>query len=456
MFRDRKKEMGMLEELRKESSAKLIIIYGRRRVGKTELLNEFCRRHKALYLLARREPEREQLKKFSEEISEFFNDEVLKLNPFVNYDALFAYLAQKDTPLLFDEFPYLIEGNKGLPSILQEYWDKAFSRKNAFIILCGSSIAMMVSLMGHKSPLYGRRTNQLLLEPLEFREAREFFPNLSPEEQVKAYAILGGTPAYLLAFDYKKPLIANIKENALNKTRFLYNDTMFVIQQELNEPSTYYAIIKSIAKGNTKMGNIANDTGIEKGKISKYLAVLKSLQLIERTVPITEKNKEKSRKGIYLLKDNYFKFWFRFVFGNDDYIEQERQDKLLAEKIIPELAAFVGKAYESIALKWAAGQSRFKNYLFGRWWDKGEEIDIVGIDKQENSILLGEVKWKPLAKKEALGILAALKEKAERIKWGNAPKKRFMLIAKKINGKGELAKEGHIAVELGDIVKGNE
>lgn len=452
MFINRKKEIELLEKLYREKKPKLIILYGKRRVGKTELLNEFSRRHNALYLAARQESSQSQIRKMSSEIANFFSDEILRLNPFNNYDSLFTYLSKKETPVLFDEFPYLVESDKALPSILQEYWDKHFSKKNSFIILCGSSITMMESLLGYKSPIYGRRTEQILLEPLKFTESCMFFKKLTKEQKVMNYAVLGGTPAYLLEFDYNQPLINNIKEKILQKNKFLYQDTLFVIQQELNEPAIYYSIINSIAKGNTKLGNIINDTGLEKGKITKYLSVLQNLHIIERRVPITEKNPEKSRRGIYLLKDNYFRFWFRFIFENNEYIEQNRQDKLISEKIKPELNTFVGNVFEDIALEWIKEQKQFSGYLFGRWWDKKEEIDIVGIDKTNQKMIIGEVKWKNLSSDEAQKTINKLKSKSGQINWGNSPETEFILITKSIEQKDKLISKGQFIFDLDDIV----
>ena len=451
MFKNRLAEIKMLEDLYREKKPKLIILYGKRRVGKTELLNEFARRHKALYLVARQESVKYQLKKMSEEIADFFNDKVLRLNPFQNYDSLFTYLAEKEVPLLFDEFPFLIETNKSVPSILQEYWDKKFSKKASFIILCGSSIRMMESLLGYKSPIYGRRSEQILLEPLKFKDACKFFPKQEIEQKIINYSILGGTPAYLLEFDYSKPLTSNLKEKILKKNKFLYQDVLFVIKQELNEPSTYYSIIKSVAKGNTKLSNIMNDIGIDKPKITKYLSVLQNLQIIERKVPVTEKSPEKSRKGIYLLKDNYFKFWFRFIFENNEYIEQNKQDKLIQEKIMPELNSVVGKVYEEISMEWIKEQNQFTNYVFGSWWNKTDEIDIVGVDKQNNKIIFIEVKWKSVNKKQSYRIIKNLEKKAKQVKWRKNPKKDFGLVAKKIESKKELIEEGLIAFDLEDI-----
>lgn len=449
MFLDRVSELRLLEGLHGDVGPKLVILYGRRRVGKTELLLEFARKHRALYLVARQESERDQLRKMSEEIAVFFNDSFLRSNPFQSYDSLFVYLSEKSVPVLFDEFPFLVESNRALPSILQEHWDKNFSKKNSFIVLCGSSIRMMYSLLGYRSPLYGRRTEQVLLLPLRFKDVCKFFPKLSLEEMVVVYAILGGTPAYLLEFNQNRKLFDNLLEKVLNKNKFLYQDVLFVIQQELNEPSTYYSIIKSIAKGNTKIGEILNDTGIEKAKIIKYLSVLQKLQLIERRVPITEKKPEKSRKGIYLLKDNYFRFWFRFIFENSEYIEQNRQGKLIEEKIKPELNAFVGRAFEEIALEWIKEQKQFKNFMFGRWWSKKEEIDIVGIDKKNDKMLFCEVKWKNMAKKQEIALLESLKKKAQQIEHNG--QKQFALIIKKAETKkiGEKCK----VFDLNDIAK---
>lgn len=453
MFINRKSEISLFETLYVEGKPKLILLYGKRRIGKTELLNEFARSHRALYIVARQETYEGQLKKMSAEIAEFFDDDVLKYSPFQNYDALFIYLAQKEVPILFDEFPYLVEANKAVPSILQEYWDRYFSKKKTFLVLCGSSIAMMESLLGYKSPLYGRRTEQILLEPLKFREACEFFPNLKPEDKILIYAILGGTPAYLLEFDYERPLLENIKDRILQKNTFLYQDTMFVLQQELTEPRVYYSIINSIAKGNTKLSNIINDTGLEKGVITKYLSVLRELQIIERRIPITEKKPESSKKGIYLLKDNYFKFWFRFIFENNEYIEQDKQNKLIEDKIKPLLNNFVGFAYEEIALDYVKNVPNFSDYIFGRWWDKEEEIDIVGLDISRDRIILGEVKWRDLSEKDARQVLNRLIEKSINVKWGNNPEKKYLLVGKKIEGRKRLIEDGYLVIELVDIIE---
>ena len=416
-FKNRVQELNLLNELYEKNTAKLIVLYGRRRVGKTELLKEFLKRHKGLYILARQESEAEQLKKISSQIAEYYQDNVLMLNPFTNWDALFQYLSEKPRiPIVFDEFPYIVQSSKKITGILQDYWDNKLLQKNTFLILCGSSINMMERLLGSKSPLYGRRTEQILLEPLKFNDACLFFPEgLDFKEKVLRYAILGGMPAYLLEFDFKRNLRENIMNNIAQKNKFLYQDVLFTLREELKEPRNYFSILYSIAKGNSKLGNIVNDTGLEKSFVNKYLGVLIDLQLVERRVPITEKNSARARNGIYLLKDNFFKFWFKFIFENQEYVEQGKQEKLVDEKILPEIQSFAGRIFEEVALSKMIHSEKYRDYLFGRWWDKQSEADIVGIDKQHKKILIGEVKFKKLTKTEVHEIKCSLKEKAQKI-----------------------------------------
>jgi len=414
-FKNRNKEIGLLEELYNKKESKLIIIYGRRRVGKTELLKQFLKRQKGLYLLARQESEKEQLRKMSENIAEYFDDNVLAKNPFVRWDGVFTYLSEKPRmPIIIDEFPYLVQSSKGILGVFQDYWDNNLSKKGAFIVLCGSSIQMMEKLLGKKSPIYGRRTEQILLTPLKFKDACLFFPDsMKTKEEVYYYSILGGMPAYLLEFDYKKSLLENLLENLLKKNKFLYQEVLFSLREELKEPRNYFTILYSIAKGNTKLGNIMNDTGFEKSFVNKYLSVLVDLHLIERKIPITEKRK--SRKGIYVIKDNFFKFWFRFIFENQEYIEQDKQELLVKERIMPELNTYVGRIFENIVLQKLNSSERYKDYLIGQWWDNKDDIDILGLDKINKKIIIGEIKFKELTNSQISDISKELERKAEKV-----------------------------------------
>ncbi|MHA1273825.1 MAG: ATP-binding protein [Promethearchaeota archaeon] len=438
IFLNRKNELKILEQLKNKNKPKLVIIYGRRRVGKTAILKKFAEKYPALYIVARQESYIDQLKRISELTARFFKDDVLAINPFQNWDSFWVYISERadDIILILDEFPYLVQSTPALPSILQDYWDNRFSKKeNSFIILCGSSINMMESLLGYKNPLYGRRTNQILIQPLSFFDAREFFPKLSLEVQIQVYSILGGTPAYLLEFDPKESILKNIREKILPPNTFLNQDPFFVLREELSELRYYFSILNSISKGNTKLGNIINDTGLGKGLVSKYLHVLIDLHIVERRVPITELEPRKSRRGIYLIRDNYFKFWFRFVFSNAHFLEQGLFDYVLEKKIKPNLNTFIGYTFEDICIEWL--KQKYSQHLIGGWWKKQEEIDIIILNPNTKELILCEVKWKNLKNNDIARIFRELKRKSKLI----SPLYKiigYMIIAKKIEDKNNI------------------
>ena len=234
--------------------------------------------------------------------------------------------------------------------------------------------------MGSKSPLYGRRTSQLLLKPLQFADA---LPQLGRMRRaVEAYAVFGGTPAYLVEYDRHKDLWGNIREKILSPQRSLFRDPEFVLRQEVREPRSYFSILESIAKGNTRLGHIINDTGLDKGVVAKYLGVLIDLHLVQREVPVTEKAPAKSRKGIYRLSDHFFRFWFRFVYPHMQAIEEGRQDWLMDQILRPRLDEFVGPVFEEAArealqIMDRGGRLPFRMLKIGRWWDGDAEIDLI-------------------------------------------------------------------------------
>lgn len=411
---------------------------------------EFSKRHDCMYMVARQGSAAEQIEQLSSQLARHFDDRVLALNPFRSWDALFSFIEQRcqGIPVIIDEFPYLVQSTKALPSILQEYWDGRFSKQDIFTILCGSSVSMMESLLGHGSPIYGRRTGQVLLEPLGFFDARRFHPSLPVRGQVEFHAVLGGTPAYLLEFDEQASLMENIKERILAKHSFMAQDVEFVLREELDEPRYYFSILHSIAKGNTTMGTIVNDTGLDKGVVSKYTSVLVDMHLVERRVPVTEPHPARSRKGIYMLKDNYFKFWFRYVFANPQYIEQGLHDALVEEKIAPDLDAFVGKAFEDVCIEWM--RATHPRHLIGRWWDRTEEIDIVGMNKAADHAFLAEVKWSTLGRQDVARILSNLERKAPLVDTGCSTVER-VVIARTIHDKARLASPGVTLLDLDDM-----
>lgn len=456
-FFDRSAETAFLEGLSASGLPKLLVVYGRRRVGKSELLKHFVAKANGVYLEARQESDADILKNFSRALAQRFEDRVLAASPLGNWDALFEYLRARvpeGTPVVFDEFPYVVEANASVPSILQSHWDNFFQKRRSFIILCGSSVRMMERLLGYKSPLYGRRTEQLKVTPLGFFNAVEFMPRKMPaERKAEFYSVLGGTPAYMLEIDFSKDVWSNIAENILPTTKFLNQDVLFVLREELDEPRNYFSILKSIAKGNTTLGLITNETGLEKQLVGKYLSVLRDLEVVERRVPVTEKKNESSRKGIYEIKDSFFRFWFRFVFDAQATGTQPNLETV-ETRIKPFFNAFVGKEFEHIALAWLNSKPKgfLKGVYFGAWWDNANEIDAVGLGASGKKALLFEVKWGDLKLSESLGVLSRLEEKKNASPDLRNYDASYGIIARSLQGKSELEKRGYAAFELEDIM----
>lgn len=435
VFLNRERELSLLGQRFKGGKAEFIVVYGRRRVGKTELMDHFIREcGSGIRLLAREESEALQLKGFAARLGDFFNDGFLKKNPFASWDAFFEYLANradKRAVVAIDEFPYLTKENRSLPSILQQYWDEKLRRTRIFLIISGSSISMMENaVLGYGSPLYGRRTGQLLVRPFSFATVLGYLKDF--KKAVEFYSSFGGTPAYLMEADMKKDIWGNIADKILREDSFIYKDVEFVLRQELVEPRYYFSILLSISKGNHRAGLIANDTGLSKSIINKYLSVLADLQLVRRRVPVTESIKGK--KGLWFLSDNLFDFWFRFVSPWIDEIEKGRAHAVLERRIKPFFNEYVGRHFEDVARE-ALEQMNERAMLpvrfskMGSWWHKGNEIDAVALDDSTRTILFVECKWQEKA--DAAGIVAELREKARHVQWHNGQRKEFYAVIAK-------------------------
>ena len=314
--------------------------------------------------------------------------------------------------VVLDEFPYLVAAHPPLASILQRVWDQALKDSQVMLILCGSYIGMMqATVLGYQAPLYGRRTAQYLLEPLQFQDARRFFPAYSLEDQVRAYAVYGGTPAYLHTLQPGAPLAQNIQDGILTRGSFLYDEVRFVLQQELREPRNYFAILEAIAAGKTRLNEIKQATGIEGA--TAYLDTLQQLRLVERRVPVTETQPHKSRRGLYRLPDQYLRFWFRYVHPNRSQLERGGAQLILQDAVLPQLDMFTGLAFAEICRQflWSAGLSGglpFAPVKIGNWWNANEEIDLILLGERE--AMLVECKW--TARPVGSDILADLERKA--------------------------------------------
>jgi len=442
-FIDRERELISLEGFWKENSSQFIVIYGKRRIGKTELIKQFIKDKPHIYFLAQKISEQENLKLLGKLVGEYVDDDILKANGFNSWQMFFEYLRKhikERIVIAIDEFPYLTESNKGISSIFQYGWDEYLKETPVYLILCGSSISMMEQeVLGYKAPLYGRRTGQILLKPFDFYQASEFFPELTFEKRLSFFSIVGGNPSYLSKIAKEDSIEENLRKNFLSPEAPFYNEVEFILHEELREPRNYFAILKAIAFNKTKVSEIVNETGFEKSILHKYLFVLEDLQIIEKEVPITEKNPQKSRKGIYKLQDQFFKFWFKYILPNRSKIEEGKVDAVI-NIIMEDFNTIVAENYEKVAqdiLK-RNEEKFFSIENIGRWWDKNEEIDVVALNEKENKILFGEVKWsnKPVG----IDIYENLKRKAKLVEWGKDNRVEYFSLFSKSGFTDEMKK----------------
>ncbi|MEN8906125.1 MAG: ATP-binding protein [Clostridiales bacterium] len=403
MFYGREKELEFLNKKYKSKKSELIIMYGRRRIGKTELLRFFSEDIKNhIFYVARECTDKEQLESFSKIL--LSNKKLSYINSFSEWENVFKYIAAESKNetknlIIMDEFPYIVYSNKTVLSILQNFWDLIHKNSNLMIILCGSAMSFIEKeILSEKAPLYGRATGIYRLNQMDFLTASLFFKDLSSEEIITIYSILGGVPHYLSQFDPDISIEENIKDNILSKGCVLYSEIEFLIKQELRETSRYYTIIEAIAFGNTKLNDIHTKTQIDSRQVSVYLSNLIELNIIEREYPIDYKMKKKinQQSGLYKLKDNFFRFYFRFVFPYLSELEIGNIDVIYNNVIFPNINEFVSIPFEEVCIQYL----QQKNIIFpvqftkiGRWWNKVTEIDIVAMNLNK-VVLVGECKWK--------------------------------------------------------------
>jgi len=423
MFINRTAELEQLGHLYGSDRAELFVLYGRRRVGKTELLRAFCIDKPHIFFIATLSSDTEQLATFSQQIYGFSHSEVPASFTFPSWDAAFQALAdfpmQPRPIIILDEFTYLISGNKAIPSILQKIWDAKLKNTQIMMVLCGSYIGMMeTAVLGYQAPLYGRRTASTLLRPLDLPSSSLFFPQYSTEEQFLAWAVLGGMPYYLRTFSDNQNIFSNIRQHILDaQTGALFNEPRLLLMEELREPRNYFSILRAIAQGRTRLNEITQGAGIgDVTTVARYLDILQQMRLITRHVPATETQPEKSKKGIYHIDDHFLRFWFRYVHPNQSSLDLGLADAILQQRIKPDLDHFVANAFEEAAITFMgrlaqAGELDFFPERIGGWWNRDAEIDVLAINLSENIALVGECKW--TVHPVGTSVLDDLKQKSE-------------------------------------------
>lgn len=404
-FLGREKEILVLEKEYARDGG-FVVIYGRRRIGKTTLIKQFIKSKTAFYFLATKEVESQSMKRFAGVIARTTGNSVLQKAAFSDWLDLFQavadYKPNEKKVLVIDEFPYLVKVNDSFPSILQNAWDEILKDSNVMLILCGSLISMMKKhALSYESPLYGRRTAQMRIAPLPFTTVYEN-QKLSFEEAAEQYSITGGVPKYMEFFSDGQPLYEQIKENVLSKNGFLYEEPNFLLTDEVQVPTNYFSIIKVIADGNHKLGMIAGILGLETSALTPYLKTLSELGFIEKQVPVTEKNAEKTRKGLYFISDNFLRFWFRYVYPYKGELELDNTQISLDELDKDFKEKFVAFAYEDICKEIFARLCSDKAIDFtpskiGSYWlnDKSgnTQIDVMAVDTVNKRLFAGECKY---------------------------------------------------------------
>ncbi|KRQ86253.1 Archaeal ATPase [Caloramator mitchellensis] len=437
-FVNRERELQFLNKEYDKDESSFIVIYGRRRVGKTALIKEFIKNKRAVYFLATEELEDENKNSLRDIIADFLNNEFIKKLSGLKWDEIFDLLINnydfsEKLVVVIDEFQYLGKINPAFPSIFKKIWDEKLKEKNIMVIVCGSLINMMESqTLNYSSPLYGRRTGQIRLRQIQFKYYGDFFEGNS--NLIELYSVTGGVPKYIEIFKEEDDVFKSIENSILNRESFLYEEPIFLLEREVQDIGTYFSIIKTIAAGNHKLGNIATALGVQQAKLTKYLSTLINLDLIKREVPVTEVNAEKSKKGLYFINDNFINFWFKFVYPFRNYIELDEVDYVLQKIKKSFVVNHVSYVYEDICRDkiWdmiISGEIEFELQRIGRWWNSSEEIDIVGINLETKDILFGECKY--LSSSVDVDVLYKLFEKSKSVEWENKNRKEHYIIFSK-------------------------
>lgn len=415
-FVNRELELRLLHDSYARDGAQLLILYGRRRIGKTRLITHWLSKSKKnippekpikhLYWMASQTSATNHLRSFSQALFQYHNPEA-RVDPTFSYtswdaalDEIARLTANERIAFILDEFTYVMQANPEVPSLIQRAWDhKLKDRTQAFIILTGSLAGMIQRhVLDYQAPLYGRATGRIRLQPLPFGALKELLPHYRPDQRVAVYAITGGIPSYIELFDDRLNIIENLRRHIVTPSNIMLGDAAFLLHEQLDEPRNYMAIIDAIASGNYALTDIALHAGIDRTNIVKYLGILQELGYVERCVPATVRRPERSRKGRYVITDAYLRFYYRFLQPNLAFIEQgmvEQAISLLRDHLVD----FIGThTFEELCRDWVAVQADrgvmpFLPERIGSFWSKDAQVDVTAINWRTKEILLGECKW---------------------------------------------------------------
>jgi len=413
-FVDRDIEFDQLTDCYESEAADFVVIYGRRRLGKSELVRQsIADRDDAIYYQAVESTAQNQLEQFVDTATaQFPSLRTVRRD----WEVLLETLGNNDAVVVIDEFPFLIEEDESLPSRIQRVWDMELQETGMTLVLIGSSISVMEdTVLSGSAPLYDRRTATIDLKPLDVSDAHQFFPAYDPETAITAWSIYGGTPYYLQTIDPDQSLGSNVHQAILSERGLLYSEPEFLLRTELRQPNTYFSILRALAHGRRTPNEIAGMAGMESGSLSTYLQKLRRLRLVERHIPVTE-SPTTSKRGRYRIAAPLFRFWFRFVYGNQDQLHMLCDDAY-DELDAPELADYVSPLFARLCQRTLPKLIDRQIRDVGQWWFKEHELDVLGL--AADGVVAGECKFTSQPVSE--GVLADLERTTAEIQWSDAP-----------------------------------
>lgn len=405
MFYCREEELRAMNRRYEKGRFECIVMYGRRRVGKTALINEFCKGKPTVYFSALNSSSQENLEALSKAIYTCQNPDSTGAPTYRSYadalDAITAMAAEKKLVFVIDEYPYLAKAEKSISSRLQHIIDHSWQNSQLYLILCGSSMSFMeYQVLGYESPLYGRRTAQFKLQALTYREMTVFHPELETADQALLYGVTGGIPHYINKLDVENDLDEALLENLFSSSGYLFEEPENLLKQELREPAIYNSVISAIAGGASHSNEISTKVGLESGVCAKYLKVLLDLGILKKETPVTEKP---GRKTLYAIDDNFFRFWYRFVPRNMSVISSGRMRQAYEQTVKRYYPDYMGLVFEKMCQEYLLRYAKNLPFLLssvGQWWGtdsrtrKEVQIDIVGSPVEGNEYLIGSCKYR--------------------------------------------------------------
>ncbi|MBF0198067.1 MAG: ATP-binding protein [Planctomycetes bacterium] len=399
-FIGREKELDALERFHANSKSGFIPIYGRRRVGKSEMILQFLQNKRSVYFLGKKANPLLQIREFLKEASLSLGLPLIENQNISNWKDALNIVVENSGPekivLALDEFQWIAHEEPGILSYLQELWDLNWSRGNKLtLILCGSYIGFMErDVLGSQSPLFGRRTGQMLIQPFNYLDSAKFHPDYGHQDSAKTYFICGGIPLYLNLFRCNKSIEQNIKEQFLDEYAPLYAEPNYLLREELREVENFESILFALANKTSRRKELAASTGIDSRALDYYLRSLLGLGYIEKMSPLSPAASKKH--PLYRLKDPLLRFWFRFVYPNESYLRQFGPEKTFKERISSHLPAYYGICFEDLCRKalpnLLAREGVEVGCKLGSYWDQNIQLDIIAL-RDDQFVEIGECKW---------------------------------------------------------------